>query len=162
MNMHVFYYHLKIWFEDEVRLLQVGGERVGGGDLLPFLHLHHRQEDSRPLHLYHWQQDLCTSTTDGLCISIIDGEWIYTSSIRARTHNLCTSTIGSRTHDLCTSTTNGLCISIIDGEWIYTSSIRARGIIDLESIQMSYVLDLHGQPLQEQISNIFCIMFDEM
>ncbi|MQM00100.1 hypothetical protein Taro_032831, partial [Colocasia esculenta] len=32
--------------------------------------------------------DLCTSTTDnwtnGHCISIIDGEWIYTSSIRAR------------------------------------------------------------------------------
>ncbi|MQM21981.1 hypothetical protein Taro_055030, partial [Colocasia esculenta] len=32
--------------------------------------------------------DLCTSTTskrtDGLYIFIIDGEWIYTSSIRAR------------------------------------------------------------------------------
>ncbi|MQL67792.1 hypothetical protein Taro_000004 [Colocasia esculenta] len=27
--------------------------------------------------------DLCTSTTDGLYISITDGEWIYTSSIRA-------------------------------------------------------------------------------
>ncbi|MQL91527.1 hypothetical protein Taro_024147, partial [Colocasia esculenta] len=53
------------------------------------------------------------------------------------------------THDLCTSTTDGLCISITDGEWIYTSSIRSRGTIDSESIQMSYVLDLHGQPLQE-------------
>ncbi|MQM03753.1 hypothetical protein Taro_036535, partial [Colocasia esculenta] len=58
MNMHVFYYHLKIWFEDDMRLLQVGGERVVGGDLLPFLHLHHWQEDPRPLHVYHWQQDL--------------------------------------------------------------------------------------------------------
>ncbi|MQM17771.1 hypothetical protein Taro_050747 [Colocasia esculenta] len=28
--------------------------------------------------------DLCTSTIDGLCISIADGEWIYTSSIRAK------------------------------------------------------------------------------
>ncbi|MQM07072.1 hypothetical protein Taro_039907 [Colocasia esculenta] len=33
-----------IWFEDDVRLLQVGGERVVGGDLIPFLHLHHRQQ----------------------------------------------------------------------------------------------------------------------
>ncbi|MQM01408.1 hypothetical protein Taro_034168, partial [Colocasia esculenta] len=34
--------------------------------------------------------DLCTSTTgnknDDLCISITDGEWIYTSSIKARNH----------------------------------------------------------------------------
>ncbi|MQL84647.1 hypothetical protein Taro_017149, partial [Colocasia esculenta] len=62
--------NLKIWFEDDVGLLQVGGERVVGeervvgGDLLPFLHryhrpLHryHRQQDPRPLHLYHRQQD---------------------------------------------------------------------------------------------------------
>ncbi|MQL91131.1 hypothetical protein Taro_023733 [Colocasia esculenta] len=35
-----------IWFEYDVQLLQVGGERVVGGDLLPFLHLHHRQEES--------------------------------------------------------------------------------------------------------------------
>ncbi|MQM09176.1 hypothetical protein Taro_042044, partial [Colocasia esculenta] len=106
--------------EDEME--NVGGEGVVGGDLLPFLHLHHRQEDLRPF----------------------------------------TSTTGNRTHDLCTSTTDGLCICITDGEGIYTSSIRARGIIDLQSIQMSYMLDLHGQPLQEQISNIFCIMFEEM
>ncbi|MQM20341.1 hypothetical protein Taro_053358, partial [Colocasia esculenta] len=57
-----------IWFEDDVRLYQVGGERVVGGDLLPFLHVHHwkdlrplhlyqRQQDLRPLHLYHRQQD---------------------------------------------------------------------------------------------------------
>ncbi|MQM10353.1 hypothetical protein Taro_043245, partial [Colocasia esculenta] len=46
-----------IWFEDDVRLLQVGGERVVGGDLLLFLHLHHWQENLRPLHLYHLQQD---------------------------------------------------------------------------------------------------------
>ncbi|MQM10491.1 hypothetical protein Taro_043385 [Colocasia esculenta] len=57
MNMHVFYYQLKIWFEDDVGLIQVGGERVVGGDLLPFLHLHHRQEDRRPLHRDHRQQD---------------------------------------------------------------------------------------------------------
>ncbi|MQL81777.1 hypothetical protein Taro_014246 [Colocasia esculenta] len=49
--------NLKIWFEDDVRLLKVRGERVVGGDLLPFLHLHHRQEDLRPLHLYQRQQD---------------------------------------------------------------------------------------------------------
>ncbi|MQM21633.1 hypothetical protein Taro_054677 [Colocasia esculenta] len=56
--------NLKIWFEDDVRLLQVGGERVVGGDLLPFLHLHHRQENPRPLQRYHRQtHDLCTSTT---------------------------------------------------------------------------------------------------
>ncbi|MQM15270.1 hypothetical protein Taro_048212 [Colocasia esculenta] len=46
----------RIWFEDDVRLLQVEGEKVVGGDLLPFLHLYHWQEDPRPLHLYHWQQ----------------------------------------------------------------------------------------------------------
>ncbi|MQL98053.1 hypothetical protein Taro_030755 [Colocasia esculenta] len=84
----------------------------------------------------------------------------------AGTHDLCTSTTGSRTHDLCTTTTSsrigGLCISITDGKWIYTSSIRDRGIINSQSIQMSYVLDLHGQPLQEQISNILCIMFEKM
>ncbi|MQL84304.1 hypothetical protein Taro_016808 [Colocasia esculenta] len=48
--------NLKIWFEDDVGLLQVGGERVVGGDLLPFIHFHHRQEDPRPLHRYHRQQ----------------------------------------------------------------------------------------------------------
>ncbi|MQL84913.1 hypothetical protein Taro_017426 [Colocasia esculenta] len=46
----------KIWFEDDVRLSQVGGERVMGGDLLPFLHLHHWKEDPRPLQIYHRQQ----------------------------------------------------------------------------------------------------------
>ncbi|MQM16717.1 hypothetical protein Taro_049675, partial [Colocasia esculenta] len=107
--------NLKIWFEDDVQLLHVGGERVVGGDLLPFLHLHHRQEDPRPLHRYH-----------------------------RKTHDLYTSTTGNRTHDLCTSTTG------------------SRGIIDSQSIQMSYVLDLHGQPLQEQISNILCTMFEGM
>ncbi|MQL82544.1 hypothetical protein Taro_015009, partial [Colocasia esculenta] len=56
--------NLKIWFEDGVGLLQVGGERVVGGDLLPFLHLYHR-----PLHCYHRQTyDLYTGTTD-LCTS---------------------------------------------------------------------------------------------
>ncbi|MQL90103.1 hypothetical protein Taro_022685 [Colocasia esculenta] len=51
--------NLKIWFEDDMGLLQVGGERVVGGDLLPFLHLYHR-----PLHRYHRQtHDLCTATT---------------------------------------------------------------------------------------------------
>ncbi|MQM05398.1 hypothetical protein Taro_038208, partial [Colocasia esculenta] len=55
-----------------------------------------------------------------------------------------------------------LYIPITDGEWIYTSSIRSRGIIDSQSVQMSHVLDLNGQPLQEQISSIFCIMFEEM
>ncbi|MQL98895.1 hypothetical protein Taro_031610, partial [Colocasia esculenta] len=49
--------NLKIWFEGDVRLLQVGGERVVGGDLLPFLHLHHRQKDLQPLQRYHRQQD---------------------------------------------------------------------------------------------------------
>ncbi|MQL84975.1 hypothetical protein Taro_017501 [Colocasia esculenta] len=72
-----------IWFEDGMRLLQVGGKRVVGGDLLSFLHLHHRQEDPRPLHLYHRQQ----YRTDDLCISITDCEWIYTSSNRARYMN---------------------------------------------------------------------------
>ncbi|MQL74279.1 hypothetical protein Taro_006642 [Colocasia esculenta] len=37
-----------------------------------------------------------------------------------------------------------------------------KGIIDSQSIQMAYVLDLHGQPLHEQISNILCTMFEEM
>ncbi|MQL90501.1 hypothetical protein Taro_023092, partial [Colocasia esculenta] len=47
-------------------------------------------------------------------------------------------------------------------ETMQTVWINEGGIIDSESIKMSYVLDLHGQPLQEQISNIFCIMFEEM
>ncbi|MQL69012.1 hypothetical protein Taro_001321 [Colocasia esculenta] len=72
-----------IWFEDDVRLLQVGGERVVGGDLVHFLHLHHQQE--YPYRTY----DLCTSTID------------------SRTHDLCTSTTGSRTDNLCISITNG-------------------------------------------------------
>ncbi|MQM20745.1 hypothetical protein Taro_053773 [Colocasia esculenta] len=98
-----------IWFEDDVRLLQVGEERVVGGDLVPFLHLNHRQEvyfDLYALRTY----DLCTSTTD------------------IRTHDLCRSTTDIKTHDFCTITTGSrtddLCISITDGEWIYTSSIR--------------------------------------
>ncbi|MQM21791.1 hypothetical protein Taro_054836 [Colocasia esculenta] len=54
-----------------------------------------------------------------------------------------------------------------EGEGSYNETMRAvwineGGIIDSQSIQMSYVLDLHGQPLQEQISNIFCTMFEEM
>ncbi|MQL90609.1 hypothetical protein Taro_023197, partial [Colocasia esculenta] len=54
-----------------------------------------------------------------------------------------------------------------EGEGSYNETMQAvwineGGIIDSQSIQMSYVLDLHGQPLQEQISNIFSIMFDEM
>ncbi|MQM22253.1 hypothetical protein Taro_055303 [Colocasia esculenta] len=49
--------NLKICFEDDVGLLQVGGERVVGGDLLLFLHLYHRQEDPRPLHRYCRQQN---------------------------------------------------------------------------------------------------------
>ncbi|MQM21711.1 hypothetical protein Taro_054755, partial [Colocasia esculenta] len=65
---------LKIWFEDDVGLLQMGGERVVGEDLLPFLHLYHR-----PLHRYHRQtHDLCTGT------------------MGSRTHDLCTATTGSR------------------------------------------------------------------
>ncbi|MQL89210.1 hypothetical protein Taro_021793 [Colocasia esculenta] len=54
-----------------------------------------------------------------------------------------------------------------EGEGSYNETMRAvwineGGIIDSQSIQMSYVLDLHGQLLQEQISNIFCTMFEEM
>ncbi|MQL84451.1 hypothetical protein Taro_016963, partial [Colocasia esculenta] len=103
-----------IWFEDGVGLLQEGGERVVGGDLLPFLHLYHR-----PLHRYHRQTyDLCTGTTD-----------------------LCTATTGNRTPDLCTFTTDrtqidGLCISIAhvcaddetshhEGEGSYNETMRA-------------------------------------
>ncbi|MQL89514.1 hypothetical protein Taro_022089, partial [Colocasia esculenta] len=70
---------LKIWFEDDVGLLQVGGERVVVGDLLPFLHLYHRQE-----------------THD-----------VYTATTGSRTHDLVTATTGSRTHDLYTFTTDG-------------------------------------------------------
>ncbi|MQL80748.1 hypothetical protein Taro_013200 [Colocasia esculenta] len=54
-----------------------------------------------------------------------------------------------------------------EGEGSYGETMRAvwineGEIIDLQSIQMSYVLDLYEQPLQKQISNIFCIMFEEM
>ncbi|MQL97866.1 hypothetical protein Taro_030562 [Colocasia esculenta] len=38
--------------------------------------------------------------------------------------------------------------------------INEGGIID--SLHMSRMLHLHGQPLQEQILNIFCIIFEEM
>ncbi|MQM10815.1 hypothetical protein Taro_043715 [Colocasia esculenta] len=37
-----------------------------------------------------------------------------------------------------------------------------RGIIDSQSIEMSYMLDLHGQLLQEQILNILCTMSEKM
>ncbi|MQM08811.1 hypothetical protein Taro_041668 [Colocasia esculenta] len=68
--------NLKIWFEDDARVLQVGGERVVGGDLLHFLHLYHRQEVS---YSYPYKtHDLCTLTTG------------------SRTHDLCTFTTGSR------------------------------------------------------------------
>ncbi|MQM21284.1 hypothetical protein Taro_054322 [Colocasia esculenta] len=54
-----------------------------------------------------------------------------------------------------------------EGEGSYNETmqvvwINEGGIIDSQSIQMSYMLDLHGQPLQEQISNTFCTLFKEM
>ncbi|MQL93977.1 hypothetical protein Taro_026626 [Colocasia esculenta] len=54
-----------------------------------------------------------------------------------------------------------------EGEGSYSETMQAvwineGGIIDSPSVQMSHVLDLHEQPLQEQISSIFCIMFEEM
>ncbi|MQL98432.1 hypothetical protein Taro_031143 [Colocasia esculenta] len=73
-----------ILFEDDVRLLLVGGERVVGGDLLPFLHLHHLQEYLFNIILY---------------VIVVSYCFPY------KTYNLYTSTTGSRTHNLCTSTT---------------------------------------------------------
>ncbi|MQL71464.1 hypothetical protein Taro_003810, partial [Colocasia esculenta] len=50
-----------------------------------------------------------------------------------------------------------------EGEGSYNETMRAvwineGGIIDSQSIQMSYMLDLHGQLLQVQISNFLCTM----
>ncbi|MQL85662.1 hypothetical protein Taro_018168 [Colocasia esculenta] len=154
--------NLKIWFEDDVELLQVEGERVVGGDLLPFPHLHHRHEDPRPLHRYHRQQD----PRPLHCYH------------RQLTHNLCTFTTGSRSASpshMASGSTPPPSEPVYadeetshhEGEGSYNETMRAMwinegGIIDSQSIQMGYVLDLHGQPLQEQISNILCTMFEEM
>ncbi|MQL82501.1 hypothetical protein Taro_014972, partial [Colocasia esculenta] len=58
----------------------VGGERVVGGDLLPFLHLHHRQE-----YLFNFRYVIMVSyfypyRTHDLCISTIDNSIRPTTS----------------------------------------------------------------------------------
>ncbi|MQM17285.1 hypothetical protein Taro_050255 [Colocasia esculenta] len=141
-----------IWFEDDMRLLQVGGEMEVGGDLLPFLHLHHRQET----------YNLCTSTngrtTTSAPLPAVAGPMTYASPSQMASGSTPPPSEPVHADDET---------SHHEGEGSYNEMMRAvwineGGIIDSQSIQMSYVLDLHGQPLQEQISNIFCIMFEEM
>ncbi|MQM23215.1 hypothetical protein Taro_056278 [Colocasia esculenta] len=169
--------NMKIWFEDNVGLLQVGGERVVGGDLLPFLHLYHRQET----------HDLCTATTGRPTTSaplpLAAGP--TTSAPLPPTAGPTTSALlPPETGRLTTSAspshmTSGSTpppsepvhaddeTSHHEGEGSYNETMQAvwineGGIIDSQSIQIGYVLDLHRQPLQEQISNILCSMFEEM
>ncbi|MQL97952.1 hypothetical protein Taro_030651 [Colocasia esculenta] len=157
--------NMKIWFEDDVGLLQVGGERVVGGDLLLSTPLPPTSAPLPPAVGPTTSIPVPRAVEPTTSAPLLPAAGPTTSAHLPLASSRLTAS-ASPSHMASGSTPPPFEpvhaddeTSHHEGEGSYNETMRAvwineGGIIDSQSIQMGYMLDLHGQLLQEQISNI--------